>query len=316
MEARANHLAVGAFALLLMIGVPAIFIWTSRPTEQNLVAHFIRFTTSVSGIAVGSNVLFGGIPIGHVTAVSLDPNTPTLARVDILVAANVPLYTDSKATLASQSLFSGVLIDISRTGGRHGRRLNPGEEIAPRYSPFGKLSVSIPEMVASADQLLRLAGAMFTDQNFSMVDHIFANIAKLRTLIGADASRFDNVRSEASDTFAQLRQAWLAYQQMDSGEIDKLAANAKVAQEEFGKLVSIFSASAAKFNGLIQDNSRPFEDFASAGFPQVSPMIDEVNRLVKNLKRLWTEATQDPARFFLTDRQEGFEPSARVNNRR
>src|ERR1700756_3675051 len=101
METKASHIAVGAFVLLLLFGGLGFVIWVNKFSEQGAVAdHYARFVGSVAGLNVGSNVLFGGIPIGRVMQVRVDPQDSSLARVDISVAADAPIRKDSQATLA------------------------------------------------------------------------------------------------------------------------------------------------------------------------------------------------------------------------
>src|SRR5882724_7716467 len=130
MEARASHVAVGVLVLLLICSALGLLIWSSKSTKQNLVEHYVRFRDSVAGLNVGNSVLFGGIPMGHVTAVGIDPHNSSLARVDISVDGAAPIYSDSKATMLSRGISGNVVIDISRGGRTRSRRLKPGEEIA------------------------------------------------------------------------------------------------------------------------------------------------------------------------------------------
>ena len=87
---------------------------------------------------MNSNVLFGGIPVGHVTSVEVDPQDSSLARVDILVKADTPIRTDSVATLAMQGITGGVLVEISR-GTKTAERLKTDSEIPSAYSPLERL---------------------------------------------------------------------------------------------------------------------------------------------------------------------------------
>src|SRR5579863_7049310 len=103
METRASHIAVGAFVMLLLLGGFGFVIWVNKFSERAVtVTHFVRFTGSVQGLNTGSAVLFGGIPIGHVTAINVDPQDSSLARVDMSVNAGAPIRTDSIATLELQ----------------------------------------------------------------------------------------------------------------------------------------------------------------------------------------------------------------------
>ena len=126
METRASHIAVGAFVLVLLFGALGFVVWVSHFSERVIESHFFtRFYGSVAGLDVNSNVLFGGIPVGHVTSVEVDPQDSSLARVDILVKADTPIRTDSVATLAMQGITGGVLVEISR-GTKTAQRLKTG----------------------------------------------------------------------------------------------------------------------------------------------------------------------------------------------
>src|SRR5690242_11015355 len=99
METRASHIAVGAFVMLLLLGGFGFVIWVSNFSARTvMVTHFVRFSGSVQGLNTGSAVLFGGIPIGHVTAIKVDPQDSSLARVDMTVSADAPIRSDSVAT--------------------------------------------------------------------------------------------------------------------------------------------------------------------------------------------------------------------------
>jgi phospholipid/cholesterol/gamma-HCH transport system substrate-binding protein len=272
MEARVSHLAIGALMLLLVCSISALLVWSSKSTEQNPAEHYIRFAGSVAGLDVGSSVLLGGIPIGRVTSVRTDPQDTSLARVDISVNGAAPIYSGSKATMELQGISGNVLVDISRGGRMHDRRLRPGEEIA------------------------------------AVADHILANIEKLRIQIATETPAFNSIVAESNDAAVQIRRAWEEFQQ-ESRSIDPLKAAAKAAQKETQDLTSNFSGIETNLSQFIEDNRQPIHDFSSSGYSQISPMISELHQLGRNLERLWTEVRQDPARFFLTDReQQGFVP--------
>ena len=96
METRASHIAVGAFVLVFMLGALGFVIWVGKFAERAAtVDHYVLFAGSVAGLDVGSNVLFGGIPIGHVTAIRVDDKDTSLARVDMTVDASAPIRSDS-----------------------------------------------------------------------------------------------------------------------------------------------------------------------------------------------------------------------------
>src|SRR5262249_44374091 len=145
METRASHIAVGAFVLVLMCAALGFVIWVGHFSEKVATARYIvRFSGSVAGLDVNSNVLFGGIPVGQVTSVQVDPDNSSLARVDVSVRADTPIRTDSEATLDMQGITGGVLVEISR-GTSRGKRLKEGSEIQSGYSTLERLLTGAPE---------------------------------------------------------------------------------------------------------------------------------------------------------------------------
>jgi len=293
--------------LLLICSVPALMIRSSKSTKQDFVEHYVRFKDSVAGLDVGSSVLFGGIPVGHVTAVGIDPHN-SFARVDISVDSAAPIYSDSRATLRSGGISGNAVIDISRGGRMRDRRLKPGDEIASRRSPIQKLLLGLQEMPAKADLLIERASAFFDAESASRANRILANIDKVSMEFSAAASMFHSFRAESDNAVAQLRQAQAELDKV-TGNIDRLKTVARAAGEEIQTLSAASSRSATDLGQFVEENRQPIEDFSVTGFLQLLPMIREIHKLGGNLDRLWSEMRQSPARFFFTDRQQqGFEP--------
>src|SRR5215472_15543980 len=171
METRASHIAVGAFVLILLFGGLGFLIWIGHFSERVVELHyFTRFSGSVAGLDVNSNVLFGGIPVGHVTSVEVDPKDSSLARVDIAVKSDTPIHTDSQATLAMQGITGGVLIEISR-GSARAERQKPDTEIPSGYSALERLLTAAPELVSKANAVLDSAAKFLSPENAAVVAH-------------------------------------------------------------------------------------------------------------------------------------------------
>src|SRR5262249_19520438 len=158
---------------------------------------------------------------------------------------------------------SGIsLVDISRGGRMRGRRLEPGEEIAARYSDFRRLFVNLPELATKVDLLMDRVNAFFNTQNQSLANRILANIPRLRSRFATEAPAVERLRVDAHDDVVQLNQAWAEFQQA-GGNIDKLAAVAKAIDGEIQSLTSVFRGAATNVNGFVQENRRPVQDFWS-----------------------------------------------------
>ena len=310
METRASNIAVGAFVLALVAGAIAFVFWVGKFSERvATVDHYVRFAGSVAGLDVGSNVLFGGIPIGHVTSIAVDPVVTSLARVDMTVDASVPIRQDSQAVLAMQGITGGVLVEISR-GSATSPRLAQGAEIRSGYSPIERLLNGAPELIAKANGLIDRASNFLSPDNSATVTRVLLNVDKLTALLAADSTKFDALLTEGTDAVKQVNQTGAEFQKLAA---DLRDTTGKVGTEANNTLAQIrilsdnFSKTSERFNQLIDDNRQPVHDFTSTGLYELTQMITEVRLLAQTLNRVSVQIERDPARFFFGDRQKGFQ---------
>ena len=77
METKANYIVTGAFTLAVIFGVFGFVYWFQNTGGSGArAAYRVVFDGSVSGLRTGASVLFNGIRVGEVTALSLDPRDP------------------------------------------------------------------------------------------------------------------------------------------------------------------------------------------------------------------------------------------------
>ena len=117
METRARYALIGAFMLAVILASFAFVYWLENKGGFGERASYrIRFESSVSGLLVGSAVLFNGIRVGEVTGLALDPDHPDQVIATIAVASGTPVRSDTQVGIESQGL------DRRRGGDAHGRR--------------------------------------------------------------------------------------------------------------------------------------------------------------------------------------------------
>ncbi len=78
METKANTALIGAFTLIVLALGFVFIYWLARGGEQSSnVPLTVIFEDPVTGLAVGSQVVFNGINIGTVKTLKLDPRRPS-----------------------------------------------------------------------------------------------------------------------------------------------------------------------------------------------------------------------------------------------
>jgi phospholipid/cholesterol/gamma-HCH transport system substrate-binding protein len=309
METRASHIAVGAFVMLLLIGGFGFVIWVSKFSERTAtVNHFVRFSGSVQGLNVGSNVLFGGIPIGHVTAVNVDAQDSSLARVDMTVNADAPIRSDSVATLDMQGITGGVLVEISR-GTAKGHAIKDGSEIPSGYTALERLLTGAPELISKGNLLLDRAAMFLSSENAAAIGRVLMNVDKLTSSLEANADKIGATLGEVSSAAGQITQASAEFGKLATdlrAATGKLTGEASGAVHDIHTLATHFSTTADNLNKMIDENRQPIHDFTGAGLYELTQMITEVRILAQTVNRISIEFERDPARFFFGDRQKGF----------
>ena len=77
METKARYVLVGLFALFVIAGVFGFVYWLETiGGSGERVVYRIHFERTVSGLRVGSAVLFNGLRVGEVTGLALDLDNP------------------------------------------------------------------------------------------------------------------------------------------------------------------------------------------------------------------------------------------------
>jgi phospholipid/cholesterol/gamma-HCH transport system substrate-binding protein len=310
METRASYLAVAAFLLVLIFGGVGFALWTAKTTQQGqLVSHFARFPSSVAGLQVGSSVLFGGIPVGQVTAIGVDPEDSSLTRVELSVRAEAPIRAASVATLEPKSLIGGVVVQISRASPAS-PLLAPGVEIIAARSPFERLFDNAPKMATKAGAVMDQAAAFMTPQNGAALVRILANVDRINAAIERNSDGLDQVLADGRATKARIDGSWAEISRLieelkQNG--GRLSENGRQALAELGRMAASFTRAKTDINGILAENDKSIQDFWSMGYPQLPVLFRELGLVARNYSRLWREVHDDPARFFLTDRDQGYQ---------
>jgi len=93
---------------------------------------------SVEGITVGSDVRLGGVKIGTITDLQLNPQT-FFADATILVQDSLQLPTDSAILISSEGLLGGNYVEIVPGGAPD--NLAPGDEIEDTQGTISLISL-------------------------------------------------------------------------------------------------------------------------------------------------------------------------------
>lgn len=113
-ESRADAIlgaVVLAAALSFVVYAGQVTGWGASRGGYELTASF----TSAEGVRVGSDVRIGGVKVGTVSAMTLDP-VSFRAELRLALRPDIVLPEDTLASIASEGLLGGAFIEL-RPGG-------------------------------------------------------------------------------------------------------------------------------------------------------------------------------------------------------
>jgi len=116
METRARYLAIGLFTLAVIAAGFAFVFWLySGGGFRDRATYQIRFDGPVSGLLVGSAVLFNGIRVGEVTDLELAAQNPKEVLATVAIDPQAPVRADTVVGMDFQGLTGAPVILL--TGG-------------------------------------------------------------------------------------------------------------------------------------------------------------------------------------------------------
>src|ERR1700759_1383509 len=115
---------------LVLVAAVAFLVFAYNKAGQRSFSGYpltARFS-SIDGLETGSDVRIGGVKIGQVTDIAIDPAT-YLAMVKLTVAPEIKVPTDSVASITTEGLLGGKYLGLEP--GVADNMLKPGGLITP-----------------------------------------------------------------------------------------------------------------------------------------------------------------------------------------
>jgi phospholipid/cholesterol/gamma-HCH transport system substrate-binding protein len=311
METRARHLAVGAFVLVLVICGGLFAVWIAKFSGQvDYVPYYTRFSGTVSQLRSDTTVLFGGIPVGRVTDVRIDPVDTELARVEFEVREGTPIRVDSQATIEIQSIAGGVGLQISR-GSSDTDLLEPGREVKGVSSAIEQLVKQAPDLLNKFSHIADNLNAMLNEKNQAALAETIGNLRDLSVTLKSHQGQIDALLDNGNTAVANFADAGASLKNL-ADQLNKsagtLTGDAKQAVQSFDQMSKAFKQTADQLNGLVADNRGPLKQFTGSALYEATDLIAQLRELAGSMARISEEIERDPARFFLSDRNKGVNP--------
>lgn len=296
MERNANYALVGAVTLFLFMGLVVFVVWLAKLSfSQEYDLYDVLFVGPVRGLSEGGEAHFNGIKVGEVTKIALDKSDPNRVIARIRVTSDVPIKTDSYATLEPQGITGVNYVQI--TAG------TPAKALLKDTVKNDQVPVIRSQRSALSD-LLEGGGTVLT-RTIEALDRVNRVLAddNIKTF-GAAISDIQAITAEARERKAIIADAQKALQSIDAtaqqiGELSKstqavVNGDGRRTLSELADAAAELKAAAKDARGMVSRLEGPTTDFASTGLPQLSAAIVTLQSAAESLDRLVGEVEQNP----------------------
>jgi phospholipid/cholesterol/gamma-HCH transport system substrate-binding protein len=296
MERNANYALVGAATLILFMGLLVFAVWLAKlQFNQDYDVYDILFVGPVRGLSEGGEVHFNGIKVGEVTKIALDKRDPNRVIARARVTSDVPIKTDSYATLEPQGITGVNYVQIAAG--------TPSKPLLKETAKDGEVPVIRSQRSALSD-LLEGGGTVLT-RTIEALDRINRVLSddNVKTFSAA-LSDVQAVTAEVRERKAIVADAQKALQSIDQtaqqfGELSKSTQNVvdtdgRRTMKDLGDAAEEIKAASKDAHGLINKLDGPTSEFATTGLPQLSAAIMTLQSAAESLDRLVGEIEQNP----------------------
>ena len=336
METRANHVVIGAFVLVVVLGLFGFVLWLAKiEIDQEFAYYHVAFDEAVSGLSLGGDVRYNGIPVGAVTAIEIARDDPSKVQVTLEVARETPVRADTVAKLELQGITGVAFIQLSggtaassfwRGGGGGGGPPTPGPNgelplLQSERSAIQAFFAGAPELINRAIVLVEAVTKLVNDENrqafgniLSNVDDLSSRLAKrgpeleqmladLQQIAGQTnqlMGRLNSLIDGADATLSVARGTLSTADGLMEGELRQTLADLSSASQQF-------EAVGKELHVLVADNREGLTAFSNDGLLELTRFLEEARVLISAASLLIEDLQSDPAQFLFGDQGSGFE---------
>jgi phospholipid/cholesterol/gamma-HCH transport system substrate-binding protein len=204
MTRRDPRLAIAVFfgvagaVLLLLVAI------TRFPTIFSTGSEYRTAFRSVPGLTAGDEVRYGGMLVGSVEEMAIDPDDPTRIVVTFRVRGETPVRADTRATITQVGLLGEPYLNLE-PGTARGAPLPEGSFVASEESlTFQEAVTRLAAFFDRADTLLTGIERVADNDPWGRIDRTLARVERLIDSTSSGATRVVAQAEVASRRLGEL----------------------------------------------------------------------------------------------------------------
>jgi phospholipid/cholesterol/gamma-HCH transport system substrate-binding protein len=303
METRSNHILVGGVVLAMIAALLAFIIWLSQVSGEERKEYDIFFRQAVDGLATGSAVVFSGVPVGAVKAISLEPRTPEFVRVRIAVREDTPILQGTTAALGSVGFTGATQVQLD--GGVRGApaiaQAGPyGVPVIPtRPGGFAAILNTAPELLNRVSTLTERVTELLSDRNQDSISDILANTERASSAL---ADRAPEIAATLAEARIAIRQAGDAATQFGrvAGTTDRLLnQEGQAVVRDLRTTIQSAQRTVDTLDATIGEARPGVSALTKQTIPEVGQLVRDLRETTDALRSITTRIDQEGATSIL-----------------
>ena len=296
MERNANYALVGFISLGLFVGLVVFVVWLARISFSDSYSTYqVVFMGPISGLSDGGEVHFNGIKVGEVSKIGLDKDDPRKVVAVVRVTSDVPIRTDSYATLEPLGITGVTYVQI--TAGSNGMKLlrdvtPPGQVpiISSKASALSGLLEGGGTVLNAAVESLNRVNRILSDDNIKSFSSTLNNIQD----VTAEVRKRKELLTDADQSLKDIDQTAQSIKQLSDNSNNLVNTDGKRALKEAADAADQIKQAASDAKGLVDRLQGPTADFANNGLPQLTAAVASLQKAADSLNRLAIDAQESP----------------------
>ncbi|GGA84129.1 organic solvent ABC transporter substrate-binding protein [Brucella endophytica] len=331
METKANYVLVGIFTLLVCLAAFAFVYWVARYGENRDTAPLeIRIPGSVSGLSIGSPVMFNGIKVGDVRRLTLDPTNPNNVIVATEVNRTTPVTRSTRAQLGILSLAGQAYVEL-KGGSRNEPNLLEEAEKGGQVALINGDPSAVTNLLETAQDI-----AAKTNNVLDGLESFIKDVRQPLTQTVENTKTFTDALAKNSKMLDDLADS--------TGDVQQIVKDAREMMARLNKASARADSVMQKVDALVSDNGKdsvvaqtratlqsiqrtsdtlntrlgPIADnlqrFSGQGLRDVQALVTDSRRSVQRIEQAITDLERDPQRLIFGG--QGNVPQYDARNRR
>jgi phospholipid/cholesterol/gamma-HCH transport system substrate-binding protein len=308
MEREANYAAVGAFVLLVAL-IGALFIyWYSDTREHKIFQRYeIYFDGSVSGLERGAAVRYLGVGVGRVQLMRIDPRDAGRVQVIVDIDSSTPISDRTLAELQLQGVTGLLYIDLQQIKADVPLPPPPpGIEykvIRSARSRFDVFLARLPDVLASAGELVDRASRALSDQNIASITRSLNNIDKASAGLPQTLRDVNTLIVELRGATADLAASARGARQI----VDQAGPEVVTSLQRVHVVADNLANATDQIEKLVNDNRQDLRSFTRDGLPELQRLLREGRAAAEEIRALSSSLRENPSQLLYQPRQVGTE---------